>query len=199
MMTALTVKHFPAPPVELSEVLRYAGHRGGEITAPLQLLLEESVREALPQLQYRVVWREMPLPLTHFSTEARVAMEERLSGCCSVLLFAATVGVGMDRLIARYSRTRPAKAGLLDALGSERVEALCDAFCTEIATEKQGEGLVTTPRFSPGYGKLPLAAQRELITLLDAPRKIGLALNESLLMSPTKSVTAIVGVYKEKL
>ena len=30
--------------------------------------------------------------------------------------------------------------------------------------------------------------------MLDCPRKIGLTLNDSLLMSPTKSVTAIVGL-----
>ena len=80
---------------------------------------------------------------------------------------------------------------MMQAVGAERVEALCDAFCEQFRREN-GVGL--RPRFSPGYGDLPLAAQRELFALLDCPRKIGLTLNESLLMSPTKSVTAFAGI-----
>ena len=199
MMSALSVKQLPPPPVDRREVLRYAGHTGKTVEEQLRLLLEECIEETLPRLRYRVVWQEMPLPLSGFDSTERTAMEARLSGCRSVVMFAATVGVEMDRLIARYSRLRPAKAELLDALGSERIEALCDAFCEALAAEKRGEDLLTAPRFSPGYGKLPLTAQRELIALLDAPRKIGLTLNESLLMSPTKSVTAIVGIYEESV
>ena len=196
---ALMVRSFSAPPVDRREVWRYAGHRGADVEERLSLLLEDCIAEAIPRLQYRVAYLELPLPLTCFAPEARAVIEERVTGCHSVMLFAATVGVEMDRLIARYSRTQPSKSLLLDALGSERIEALCDAFCAELAVEKDREGLAALPRFSPGYGKLPLAAQRELIALLDAPRKIGLALNESLLMSPAKSVTAIVGIYKENV
>ncbi|MBP3395839.1 MAG: Vitamin B12 dependent methionine synthase activation subunit [Clostridia bacterium] len=196
---ALMVRSFSAPPVDRREVWRYAGHRGADVEERLSLLLEECIAETMPRLQYRVAYLELPLPLTCFTPEARAGIEERVTGCHSVLLFAATVGVEMDRLIARYSRTQPSKSLLLDALGSERIEALCDAFCAELAAEKGREGLAALPRFSPGYGKLPLTAQRELIALLDAPRKIGLALNESLLMSPAKSVTAIVGIYKENV
>lgn len=53
------------------------------------------------------------------------------------------------------------------------------------------------PRFSAGYGDLPLEVQKDIFRVLDCPRKIGLTLNDSLLMSPTKSVTAIVGIEDE--
>jgi len=53
-----------------------------------------------------------------------------------------------------------------------------------------------TSRFSPGYRDLPLTLQREIFTLLEPSRRIGLSLNASLLMSPSKSVTAIVGITK---
>jgi len=55
-----------------------------------------------------------------------------------------------------------------------------------------GEGLVS--RFSPGYGDLPLDYQRTLLSVLDTSRKIGVSLTDSLLMVPSKSVSAIVGV-----
>ena len=54
------------------------------------------------------------------------------------------------------------------------------------------------PRFSPGYGDLSLEMQRDIFRVLDCPRKIGLTLNESLLMSPSKSVTAIIGISGEE-
>lgn len=53
------------------------------------------------------------------------------------------------------------------------------------------------PRFSPGYGDLPLSAQREIFAVLDCGKRIGLMLNDSLLMSPSKSVTAFVGIGGE--
>jgi cobalamin-dependent methionine synthase I len=111
-----------------------------------------------------------------------------------VLVFAATVGVGVDRAIAKYSRIAPSKAFMLSALGAERIEALCDAFCREYAFEKN---VALTPRFSSGYGDCPLDVQRQIFYLLDCPKNIGLTLNDSMLMSPTKSVTAFVGI-KEK-
>ena len=36
--------------------------------------------------------------------------------------------------------------------------------------------------------------QKDIFAALDCPRKISLSLNESLLMSPSKSVTAIIGI-----
>ena len=187
-MNGVTVKSLPPPPVNVGEVLRYAGQRG-EAAQNICQLLEECIAESASVLQYRVAYLELPCPVDWLAPAA-----DRLAECQSTVLFAATVGVGMDRLIARYSRTQPAKALLLDALGSERIEALCDAFCESALAEKRVLGLAVTPRFSPGYGKLPLELQRQLIGLLDTPRGIGLTLNESLLLSPTKSVTAIVGL-----
>ena len=61
---------------------------------------------------------------------------------------------------------------------------------------KMGETL--RPRFSAGYGDLPLEYQRRIFDLLDPPTHIGLTLNDSYLMSPSKSVTALIGVEKIK-
>ncbi|NLB15389.1 MAG: Vitamin B12 dependent methionine synthase activation subunit, partial [Clostridiales bacterium] len=121
-------------------------------------------------------------------------LAKNLYGCESVLLFAATVGVGIDRLISKYSRISPARSVIIDALGAERIEALCDALCEDFALENKAK---LKPRFSPGYDDLPLEAQKDVFAVLDCPRKIGLSLNDSLLMSPTKSVTAFAGIVRE--
>ena len=52
-----------------------------------------------------------------------------------------------------------------------------------------------TERFSPGYGDLDMAVQKDLCLVLDTGRTIGVTLTESCMMVPVKSVTAIVGLF----
>lgn len=185
-MTPVFIKYYEAPPVDEAEVLRYAG-LVGDFDGILPLL-RECVSEAEGVLRYSVC---------HTVTDAVFPGEDitrHLEGCRKAVVFAATVGIGIDRLIAGYGALSPTKALLLQALGAERVEALCDVFCADLALDAGVNGLKTTSRFSPGYGDFPLEAQKNIITLLDTPRRIGLTLNESLMLSPTKSVTAVVGL-----
>ena len=125
------------------------------------------------------------------------SLAKRLAGCSRAVIFAATVGAQLDRLVTRYSAVSPAKALLLDTIGTERVEALCDTVCAELASKYASEGLLVRPRFSAGYGDIPLSMQKDIFAVLDCPKKIGVSLGEGLLMSPAKSVTAIVGVGYE--
>ena len=121
-------------------------------------------------------------------------LQKNLKGCCRIILFGATVGLELDRLIARYGRLSPSKALCFQAIGAERIESLCNVFNDEIDEIFREQGMYTRPRFSPGYGDLPINMQKDIFAALDCPRKIGLSLNESLLMSPSKSVTAIIGI-----
>lgn len=187
-------KEYPAPPIDRREILRYAGAK--EERPEITPLLEEALKEALPLLSYRVVYTILPVKITCEAAElGTLSLPSRdlvksLSGCDRAILFAATLGLSFDRLIQKYTRLSPAKAVLLQGIGAERIESLCNAFQDEAAITY---GAART-RFSPGYGDLPLTFQKEMFSLLDCPRKIGLTLNESLLMSPTKSVTAIIGI-----
>ncbi|MBP3731219.1 MAG: hypothetical protein J6I40_07110, partial [Mailhella sp.] len=49
-------------------------------------------------------------------------------------------------------------------------------------------------RFSPGYGDFALEHQRDFARFLDMPRNAGISLSDTLLMTPSKSVTAVIGV-----
>jgi cobalamin-dependent methionine synthase I len=122
------------------------------------------------------------------------ALAKNLDSCGEIVLFAATVGLGIDRLCARYASVSPAKALFFDAIGSERVESLCDAFCKDLKDKERGG--FTRPRFSPGYGDMPLSVQKEIFRALSPERHIGASLRESLIVSPAKTVTAIVGIGK---
>jgi len=197
-MGTVLVRTYDAPPVRRDEILRYAGVRGAaEEIAPL---LAECLEEADSALTYSVCYTEFSIQRTEeildlgFVTTASRDLRKNLSGCSSGFVFAATVGLSLDRLISRYATISPTKALLLQAIGAERIESLCEAFCRDLSAEV-GEDLLH-PRFSPGYGDLPLALQKEIFALLDCPKRIGLHLNQSLLLSPTKSVTAIIGREK---
>ncbi len=198
MTDTVLVRSYAPPPIDRREIIRYMGAR--ELTEELETLLEECLREAEGRLRYAVCWREVPVFVTEtgvdmgFAKAASASLAKQLAGCGRAVLFAATVGLELDRLIARYSRLQPVKALIFQAVGAERVEALCDAFCADIRRQAQECGCCTRPRFSPGYGDVPLTLQQDIFRVLDCARKIGLTLNGSLLMTPSKSVTAIIGV-----
>ena len=49
-------------------------------------------------------------------------------------------------------------------------------------------------RFSAGYGDLPLELQEKIFEILKPEKQMGVFLSESFIMSPSKSVTAFVGL-----
>lgn len=204
---------YTEPMIDKKEILRYAGCKNstGEslqfsdknIDGNIEILLEEALQEVLPKLSYKVCYMEFPLSITESECDLGCLqivskdLVKNLCGCGSVILFAATIGVEIDRLILKYAAVSPAKAVMLQAIGAERIEALCDRFCEEMKA-MESERVRFHPRFSPGYGDLPLQTQTDIFRLLNCGKYIGVSLNESLLMSPTKSVTAFVGKEKEE-
>ena len=50
----------------------------------------------------------------------------------------------------------------------------------------------------PGFGDFGLEYQPFIFEALDCPRNLGLTLTDSFLMSPTKSVTALIGILDEE-
>ncbi|MBQ1229548.1 MAG: hypothetical protein IIX80_00805 [Clostridia bacterium] len=197
----ISVRSYGVLPLDRSEILRYAGTPA---TSPeLDCLLDACLAKSEALLRGRVCFSVLPLhrkeqilDLT-FATTASASLGRALEGCDRILLFAATAGLEIDRFIFRTAKHSSAEALLLQAIGTAYVEAVCDRFCSEIAQELGEGGKGLRPRFSPGYGDLPLSLQREVFSYLDCPARIGLTLNETLLMSPSKSVTAIAGILKE--
>ena len=195
-MTGIQGKKMPLPPVDFGEVLRYAACRRSD--AETLHLARWAAAEAEPCLCGRVCWRETAVSIQNDTVYLDGAafpskkLAQRLKDCDRAVVFAATVGLELDRLIARYGRLAPAKGLMLQALGSERIESLCDLF--EEKTAKQYAGERIQPRFSPGYGDLSLETQREIFAMLECPKRIGLYLGESFQMSPSKSVTAVIGI-----
>ena len=181
------------PRIDKKEVLRYAGQKA-EADPKLAEELDKVIKEA--ELSYKVCFaRTEAVPFEHESSDLKMLLDD----ASAVYLFAVTVGNALDRQIAKYQKTSPTKALLLDALGTERVEALCTKFVMDMQANEISRGNTLTKRFSPGYGDLPLETQSEMFKALDIGKRIGVSLSDSFLMTPSKSVTALMGVKKAQV
>lgn len=193
MTNTVLTKTYPPMPYNRKEIRRYAGV--SEELPEIEIVMEECIEEVSEKLTYKVCYAEFDISRKNGITDlgflqtASEDLAKNLDGCRKIVVFAATVGLELDRLIAKYGRISPVKALMFQALGAERIEALCDTFTADILSDRE-----IKPRFSAGYGDFPLEAQKSIFAVLDPARRIGLGLNESLLMSPSKSVTAIIGI-----
>lgn len=195
MLDGILVKNYTPAPFDKREILRYAGCKEGN--EGLDALLSECLAESEKVFSYRVCFRTLRIEdfFRIFGGESE-GLFKRLCGCEYAVIFAATVGLEIDRLMMKYESVAVTKGLFLQAIGTERIESLCEAFCEDIAAQAKEKGYFSRPRFSAGYGDFPLEKQREFFTLLDCGRTIGVSLTDSLLMTPTKSVTAVIGLGK---
>lgn len=118
-------------------------------------------------------------------------LAKALKGCNEAYILGVTIGIGADRLIQKLAVTSPAESFITDALASAAAESLCD-YADNIL---RGEGEKPF-RFAPGYGDMPLSYQPAVLEALNADYTLGIRLNGSLLMTPMKSITAILGIKK---
>ena len=195
-MNNISIKTYNAPPINTKEILRYAGGGNNDNTIKL---LNDCINEATNVLSYKVCYCQLPITINNDICDFGVFklksqnLAANLKDCINVIVMGATVGIELDRLIIKYSHLSPTKALLLQALGAERIEALCDTLCTD---KQNTLKIALKPRFSAGYGDLLLDTQKQIFALLSLPKHIGLTLNNSLIMSPTKSVTAFIGIQE---
>ena len=198
-----------------------------EPDAATEKLAEECIRELLEKCRPRAYARWFPLrvceepgsdetvdtgaagagkaqdapdsPLLDFScfqVRSR-SLLRNLQDCSEVILFAATIGEGADLLARKYGRINVAKAVVMQAAAAAMIEAFCDEENEKLRAEAAEKGLYLRPRFSPGYGDFSLDHQRDFARVLEMQKTVGITLTESLLMLPSKSVTAVIGVSKQ--
>ena len=106
------------------------------------------------------------------------SLSRNLKGCRRVVLFGATV--------------------VLQSCAAAMLEEYCDECQKKIAAELEEEHLYLRPRFSPGYGDFDICYQEPIVRMLNCAKTIGLTLTDSFMMTPTKSVTAVIGISTQK-
>jgi hypothetical protein len=187
-----------------NEVLRYLGWRGQELSPELEAMVAETMAEC--EALARPKWTHRRYPLERTATGLALpgaaltligeAIAKHLEGAEEAILFAATLGQEVDAAIRKLSYTDMTRSVILDASSSALIEDICDAACEDISRAVEAEGLSLGPRFSPGYGDLPLSIQRDFLAAINASRAIGLGCTESSMLLPSKSVTAVMGLFR---
>lgn len=189
--------------VNRREIYRYLGYGINEPDADVCTLVDEVLSELLKVVKPKSIYRLFDCKTDGSSVFAgNMEIKSRgLSGnlaqCGMVAILAATLGLEADKLLQRYEIINMAKASIAQACGAACIEAYCNLLQEKIriaAQEESSKPLYLRPRFSPGYGDLPLETQRDIFHVLDCTKRIGLTLTQSLLMYPTKSVTAFIGL-----
>ena len=120
-------------------------------------------------------------------------LARHLKGCDKALLLAATLGSRVDVAIRRLALGSVAEGAAAQAVAA----ALIESYCDSVQAQADTDGLAQRPRFSPGYGDWRLEEQRLLFPVLDCAKRIGLTLTDGLMMAPSKSVTAIIGLSED--
>ena len=220
MAGAVSVESYSVESVDRAEVLRYLGYSGQVLDAALDARIDEVVARCLGACRPRgcvavfdVAGRDgcagekdgdagsgaaPVVRLAGTPLELRgSSIAEHLDGAVAVGVLAVTVGMGVEAELRRLSLTDHVAQVIFDAAATTAVERAADAAEASLVARAAERGLHCNWRFSPGYGDLPMETQPVLLAALDAQRQLGITLTPTLLMTPTKSVTAVVGMFEQ--
>ncbi len=186
---------------DLHETARYLGYKhGAKPSEEICELCEAAYNELCKVITPKYIYKEYDFTRTNdgiiidgieFKSEKLL---NHLKNSNTIILFGSTIGVGVDTLIRKYSITDAAMTSIIHCVGASMVENLCDIACEELKGIVNGEH---RPRFSPGYGGLDISSQEDFFKLLPMTKQLGVTLSNNFLMTPTKTVTAFIGVTKE--
>ncbi len=176
----------------------------GDVPENISVLADECESRLLKDCTPKFCWvaaridGRYPITLKGYRLTLRGKdISDHLEGCFGAALLCATIGSGADDLLRRVQSEDMAKALVCDALASAAVEQVCDEAENEIRSRFPDK--FTTWRFSPGYGDFPIDCQRDFLAAVNAQRTVGVCLNGGGLLTPTKSVTAVVGLSEEPI
>ncbi len=185
-----------------NEAARYLGMKPSDLDERTEKLIEQCALKlenaVAPKHTYAVFdikTEENKVVFNDFSIESK-ALAKHLKDCSEAVLFAATLGTEADRLISRAVYSDMSEAAVMQACAAVMIEEYCDSVMDEIKDEEKNRFL--RPRFSPGYGDFSTSYQRDILNILNADRRIGVFVTDSDMLTPTKSVTAVIGITNEK-
>lgn len=191
--------------IRTREAVRYLGYGKHAIDERTLQLVEDSFQELEHIVNTKFIYRIFEITfldvdvLTIGNMKIKSKnLSKNLKGCSQAVVFGATLGARVDMLMKRYSLTNMAKTVVLQACAAAMLEEYCDEEQNKIAEELGKDHMYLRPRFSPGYGDYSILHQEDILRMLDTAKMIGLTMTESYMLTPTKSVTAVIGISKTK-
>lgn len=187
--------------IRTKEAVRYLGYGKNAVDDKTLQEIQDSFRELERLADKKSIYRIFELSLKD-ENELKIGNVEiysrnlrtNLKDCKQVVLFAATLGAEVDRLIRKMQVVDMAKAVVMQACAAVVLEEYCDELQEKIAEHMQEQGKYIRPRFSPGYGDFSIQHQKAVLAMLEASKRIGVTMTDSYMLTPTKSVTAVIGI-----
>lgn len=184
--------------VNKSEALRYLGYKEGNPDETTKELLFNCEQELLSVIKPNYVYKVFDLEEYKVAgvnfTLVGDSIKKHLEGCSKVIFLCATLSAEVDKLIRIQQIKSMSQAVVTDALASVAIEQVLDQVEKIIMEDfKEYEH---TWRFGLGYGDFPITLQKEFLEILDAPKRISVCANDSMMLVPTKSVTCVIGLGK---
>lgn len=183
--------------VNVNEALRYLGYGDNKPDDNTKKLLDICSEELLKVIQPKYVYRVFDLNEDYSIDGADFelkgeAIKNHLSGCKKIAMMCVTLSAGVDSLIRRKQIGDMAQAAIIDSMASAAVEQVCDKV--EEIIKKEFPNYEYTWRFGIGYDDFPLELQQQFLNVVNASKQIGVCVNDSFMLTPTKSVTCIIGM-----
>ena len=150
--------------------------------------LYEIMRPRYSAVRVPVSYEDSAVLIDGYRIESEGLMKN-LSGAAEAYLIAVTLGTEVDTYLHRLGFLSGARRFAADAVASALAEAL---VC--LADRELSCSLDCRPRFSPGYGDLPLSYQEVLLERVNGESLLGIRLTDTSFMLPSKSITAIMGI-----
>ncbi len=180
------------PYIDYRDILRFLHYRKNEPEPEILAQIDEGLEIVFEKSTFLETHAKFPIQLTEHTVVLDEKIELPYASLCKLLknspavyVVACTLGHEISRLIKREMAFDPARGVLLDACAS----MLADAYAAYIQSTL-GD---TTPRFSPGYGDVPLSTQPIFARLLSIEKRTGIHLTEANLMIPEKSIIYLTG------
>lgn len=195
--------------LDKAEALRYLGYHDVTPDERTMKLVDNASIKLLAHYEPRYIFgvydiiNNTPIQLSNCTLKlCGEDIKIHLNGCTRVVLTSVTISAEVDKLI-RTTQIEDMTTGIIiDCCATALIEQVCNQVEEEIKADLAKNSdfpLYFTNRYSPGYGDLPLDIQGEFLKVIDAPKRIGLCASETNILTPRKSVTAIIGVATQPI
>ena len=193
--------------IDPDEVLRFQGYKKGkDRPAPaVAEIYERALEEGRCLMEPRAVYRAVAVIARGADSitaaggvKLRIPEIDRLwGGFESVGIAICTIGEALENRVRELWESRELPlAAMLDSVGSAATECLAEYVNDLLCQVAIAERLKVTNRISPGYGGWDVAEQR-LVFGLCPGESTGVTLNSACFMTPTKSISFLVGIGVE--